>query len=75
MEVHAKIDPIWQNSGLSGKARRGKRAAVYGWMAAILGIKTYHTAEMTAADCGRALELIKQYPYADYRAQTKESGR
>ncbi len=71
IKVHAKIDPIWQDAGLEGKHRKRKRAAVYGWMSAIMGIQSYHTAEMTADDCRRALLLIEQFPYDNYRENLK----
>lgn len=50
-EIHRVLDPLWQ----SGRVKRGE---LYGMIAHVMGIKEYHTAEITDTQTARDVVRI-----------------
>lgn len=58
--VHQQLDPAWERYAVTaGVTRNRARATAYRWMTKTLGLeRPYHTGELDAEGCWRALEAL-----------------
>lgn len=65
--VHLQLDPAWERYAVTaGITRNRARTAAYRWMKRALGLdRPYHTGELDAEGCWRALEVLAAMNPAD----------